>query len=59
MIIHDLHIFGAPLSPPETDPEPIVDPNAVLTCTGPFQRLETVLGGDPEVIEPGPLFQGP
>lgn len=42
MVVNDGHCLRAGQCPDEADPALIVDPDAVLTCAGAEQELETV-----------------
>lgn len=51
MIIRNFYFVGPVLEPHETNPELIVDANAVLSFAVTLQRLEPVTGRDPQVIQ--------
>src|SRR3990172_415140 len=44
VVIHDLHVVGVAFLPAEADPPLVVDPNAVLPGSVPFQRLQLIAG---------------
>jgi hypothetical protein len=52
MVIDDLDRFGGALSPDETNPLLIVDPDAVLPCAIAFERLEAIARRCPQVDQP-------
>jgi hypothetical protein len=49
MVIHNLHIAGVVVFPPETDPPLIIDADTVLALPVAGKRLEPVPGRDPEI----------
>jgi hypothetical protein len=49
MVIHDLHVVGVIVSPVETDPPLIVNPDAMLALSVTRKRLESVPGRDFEI----------
>ena len=51
MIVDDLHVVGVPAVPPETDPPPLVDPDAVLSRPLARKFLEPVPWWDTQVTE--------
>jgi hypothetical protein len=51
MIVHDLDIFGAELSPLKAHAELVVDSDAVLSGTISFQCFKSVSGRYPEVLQ--------
>jgi hypothetical protein len=53
MIINDLDELGAAVTPDEADTPPVIDPDAMLTATVAFQRLEAITGRRPEIRKPG------
>jgi hypothetical protein len=56
VVVHDLYVLGTNWRPCETDPELVVDADAVLAGPIPFERLETVSGRDPQIVQtPGDL----
>jgi hypothetical protein len=63
MIVHDLDVSGAFVGPTEANPVLVVDPDAVLPCTLPFQSLQAIAWWAPKVkqaicsvqhVEPAP-----
>jgi hypothetical protein len=52
MIIDDFDILSAGFRPSETYSKLIVDPNAVLSLSVPFEPLQTIPGGNAKVIQP-------
>jgi len=57
MIIGDLYVLRLALAPAEANPPLVVDPNAILPCTVPFERLQTVARGNKEVLQRGGAMQ--
>jgi hypothetical protein len=57
--VHDLDILSAALTPLETDAELVIDPDAMLTSTITFERLEAISGWHPQIVEPICDFQLP
>jgi hypothetical protein len=51
MIVDDLDAIGITLSPRETDPELVVDPDRVLALSVAGEFLQPVTGRDPQVAE--------
>jgi hypothetical protein len=59
MIIHDFDVLSAGIGPSETDPELVVDPDAVLSFPGAFKSFQTIPGRDAKVLQPPGDFQLP
>lgn len=51
MIIRDLHPLRAIVRPNETDSELVVDPDAMLSTSVPFQRLQLIPWRNPQRVE--------
>lgn len=51
MIVDDLDVEGMTVTPPETDPPLLVDPDAVLTLTIAFQGLELIRARNRKVFQ--------
>jgi hypothetical protein len=51
VIVHNLNIVGLAVTPNEADSPLIVDPDAVLTRSTPFQCLQTITGRDAKVFK--------
>lgn len=51
MVIHDLNVVRVAVSPPETDPPLVVDPNAVLTFPVSCQFFQPIPGWDSQVLD--------
>jgi hypothetical protein len=51
MIIYDLHFMSVFSFPPETNPPPVVDSNAVLPCTIPNKLLKPVSRRGSQILE--------
>jgi hypothetical protein len=51
MVIYDLDIFDAAVSPNETDAVFIIDPNGVLAFAVTLERFQPVARGNPEVVK--------
>jgi hypothetical protein len=56
VIIHDFDVVSVSISPSETNPEPIVDPNAVLVPAISFKRFQPQ-AWEPEIFERGRCVQ--
>jgi len=52
MVVDNLHVVCVPDAPAEADAPLIVDTNAVLTCPGASEFLETIARRDSEVCQP-------
>jgi hypothetical protein len=50
MVINYLHVVGVPVLPPKAYPPLIVDPDAVLPFSGPFEGFESIGGRDAEIV---------
>jgi hypothetical protein len=59
MIIDDFDVLSAGISPSETHPELIVDPNAVLSLPIAFKGFQTIPGRYAKVLQPPRDFQLP
>jgi hypothetical protein len=57
MIIDDFDVLGAGISPSETHPELIVDPDAVLSLSIAFKGFQTIPGWNAKVIQPSRNLQ--
>jgi hypothetical protein len=56
VIVHDLHIVRIIVSPNKTYPPLVVDPDAMLSVTVPFQYFQPVAWGYPQVLQgPGAM----
>jgi len=51
MIVDDLDVKGVTVTPPETDPPLLVDPDAVLALAIAFQSLELVRARNQKVFQ--------
>ena len=51
MIIDDLNVRGVTVTPPETDPPLLVDPDAVLAFAIAFQSLELIRAWNQKVLQ--------
>jgi hypothetical protein len=51
VIVHDLNISWARLGPDEADPITLVDPNAELTGSVSRKGLQSIAGGNPQILE--------
>jgi hypothetical protein len=51
MIIDDFDFGWSIVGPPETDPIPFVNSDAVLPFSVPCERLKTVAWGNPEFVQ--------
>jgi hypothetical protein len=52
MIIHDFDVLSTGIDPSETQPEWIVDPDAVLSLPITFEHLQTIPRWNAKVIQP-------
>jgi hypothetical protein len=59
MIIRDFDVLSARISPSETDPELVIDPDAVLSFPVALKSFQTISGRDAKVIQPPGDFQLP
>ena len=59
MIIHDFDVLSAGIGPSETDPELVVDPDAVLSFPVALKSFQTISRRDAKVIQPPGDFQLP
>jgi hypothetical protein len=59
MIIHDFDLLSAGIGPSETDPELVVDPDAVLSFPVAFKSFQAIPGRDAKVLQPPGYFQLP
>ena len=59
MIINDFDVLSAGIVPSETDPELVVDPDAVLSFPVAFKSFQTIPGWDAKVLQPPGYFQLP
>jgi hypothetical protein len=57
MIIHDFDVISAGIGPSETQPELIVDPDAVLSLPIAFEPLQTIPRWNAKVIQPPRDFE--
>ncbi|SIT59914.1 conserved hypothetical protein [Mesorhizobium prunaredense] len=53
MVVDDLHIFGASISPSEADAPLVVDTDRMLPSSTPFQGFKVVSGWRSKVIQLG------
>jgi hypothetical protein len=51
MVIYDLHVFNAAISPKETDAVFVIDADGVLAFAVALERLQPVARGNPEIAE--------
>jgi len=51
MVVDNLDIYGSSLGPDEADPVLVVDADAVLPGACAFQRLQSIAGRHPQVVE--------
>jgi len=51
MIIHDFDLFRMTLPPHKADPPLVIDPQAVLSLAIPFQGVQPVGRGKPQVLQ--------
>src|SRR3989304_8881488 len=51
VVIPYLHVVGVAFLPAEADPPLVVDPNAVLPGTVPFQRLQAIAGRNGKIMQ--------
>jgi hypothetical protein len=56
MIVHDFDVVGVSIPPSETNPELIVDPNAVLAAAISFEHFQSE-AREPEIFERGRCIQ--
>jgi hypothetical protein len=59
MIIDDFDILSAGIDPPETHPEPIVDPDTVLSFPVAFKSFQSISGRDAKILQPARDLQLP
>jgi hypothetical protein len=52
VVVHDLDLARARRRPAEADPELVVDADAVLAGSSPFQGFEPVARRDTQIVEP-------
>jgi hypothetical protein len=57
MIVDDFDILGAVISPSDTHPELVVDPDAVLSLSIAFKGFQTIPGWNAKVIQPARNLQ--
>jgi hypothetical protein len=57
MIVDDFDVLSAGIGPPETYPELIVDPDAVLSLPIAFKGFQTIPGWNAKVLQPHRDFQ--
>src|SRR5690606_3633705 len=57
VIVHQLSVLGIRPSPLETQPELIVDPDAVLPCPIPLQGFQSIARQNPQVVQPTGAMQ--
>ena len=57
MIVHDFDVISAGIGPSETQPELIVDPDAVLSLSITFEPLQMIPRRNAKVIQPPRDFE--
>jgi hypothetical protein len=57
MIVDDFDVLSAGIGPPETHPERIVDPDAVLSFPIAFKGFQTIAGWNAKVLQSPRDFQ--
>jgi hypothetical protein len=59
VIVYNLHVESVVILPFETDPPPLVNPDAVLPCPVSFELFQTICGWDTQIVERDGTIQHP
>lgn len=57
MIVHDFNVFSPGIRPAEAETKLIVNADAMLPSTVPFQDFQSIPRWDPQIVEPARNFQ--